>query len=137
MLSLLFAALVSNPYPIELISCYDGDTCTVNVILETKTERLGLDVEVVTLVKLKDQKIRLCNIQAPEIRPLATREAATESRDALLSLLGSARSLSVKTWKRDSFGRILVLLYADGVEVNQKMIDLEYATPYTPSCKFE
>ena len=137
MLSLLFAALISNPYPIELMSCYDGDTCTANVLIETKTESPSLDLEVVTTVRLKEQKLRLCNIQAPEIRPLATREVATESRDALLSLLGSARALTVKVAGRDNFGRMLVLLYADGVEVNKKMIDLGYAVPYTPSCEFK
>lgn len=133
MLALLFAVFTST-FPVELVDCYDGDTCTFNILVESSTEKVGFDMEVVTLVKLVGRKARLCDIQAPEIRPLKTREAATQSRDALLALLQDARVLSIEVFGKDNFGRVLVRLYADGVSVNERMIHLGHAVPYKKRC---
>lgn len=122
---LLLAALLAGPteykeYDVTLIKCYDGDTCTFDF-------NLGMNVV------LKDQQVRLCDIDTPEIRPYATREAAKESRARLLSLMKNAKVLKVQVPQKDNcepglcdkrgkYGRVLVKIYADKVLVNEVLV---------------
>jgi len=133
MLTLLLAAmiaqtLVTRSYNASLLSCYDGDTCSFDI-------HLGLSVV------LHDQTIRFCNINSPEIKPLITRVAATASRDALVSWIKSAKSLELRIPQlnncaygqcdgKDKYGRWLAFVYADGVNLNEKMVSQGLAVSY-------
>lgn len=121
-------ATTYNTYTVSLVDCYDGDTCTFNF-------HLGMQVQ------LSNETVRLCDINAPEIRPLATREAATKTRDRLLAILKAAKKIEAKVPqstrcepgscdKTGKYGRTLVKLYADGVYVNQLLVDEGLAELY-------
>lgn len=114
-------------YPVTYHGCYDGDTCTFDV-------HIGFDLT------LRRQRVRLCDINAPEIRPRATRAAGLAARD-LLDLhirtsttvrLGVPHALGQPL--RDNFGRLLGYVYADGINLNQVMLDAGAATPYPRKC---
>lgn len=149
MIHLLTAILLSTTlktYPVEYISCYDGDTCTFNVILETGTERPGLEVEIITLVKKLGQKTRFCDIDTPEMRGGTdeSKAAAVAARDALIGWIKNARTLQIQVPQKnnceeacdetDKYGRLLVYVIADGVNLNKKLLEGGYAKPYQETC---
>lgn len=131
------------------LQIYDGDT--VKLVID-----LGLEQWIGPVY------YRLYGIQAPEIRPLATRPAGTAARNHLRDLVqrfqvweppeiefpGAGCGILVKTYKklrpkkdyrpravRGKFGRWLVELFGmdrDPVNLNQRMIDDGHATPYLP-----
>jgi endonuclease YncB( thermonuclease family) len=140
---LLMSVPVSESYPAELVSCYDGDTCDLNLILRTQTSTAGMGVVTRTQTLLLSQKVRLCDIQAPEIWPLITREAAKVSRDALVRWARAAKKLVVemptkpcsrgRCPRTGKYGRLLVWLYADGVSLNQRLLNEGLAHVPSPS----
>jgi micrococcal nuclease len=105
-------------YDIELISCYDGDTCTVNLV--------GVDK-----VWGYKRKIRLLGIDTPEMRGAAKLEAI-KARDALLYHLHNKKlRIEIDENKpRDNFGRLLAVLHADKVNINLLMLELGLAKQY-------
>lgn len=149
MIQLLTAILLSTTlktYTVEHISCYDGDTCTFNVVLETDVSRPGLEVEIITLVKKLGQKTRFCDIDTPEIRGGTdeTKAAAKAARDALIEWIKKAKTLQIQVPQKDNcteacdetdkYGRLLVYVIADGVNLNKKLLDGGYAVPYPEKC---
>lgn len=141
---LLIIIASTRTYPVEVVDCYDGDTCTVNIILETKSQYIGMDTEIVTLVKVKNKKLRLCDINTPEIRS-ENKEEAILARDMLLKWIRSARYVEIMVpQKKDcnescdmhgKYGRILSYLIADGSNLNKKLVDAGLATPYKERCQ--
>jgi endonuclease YncB( thermonuclease family) len=68
---------------------------------------------------------------AYELRPLITRQAATEARDYLLGLIAGRRLIVQTLQDPDNFGRYLILVWLpDGTSVNRAMIDSGHAAPY-------
>jgi len=130
---ILAAALTAQgEYSASFVSCYDGDTCTFNV-------HLGMDVVLV------DQHVRFCDVNTPEIRPLATREAATKARDALVGWLKEAKKVVLRVPqkkncnvaagdtgcdKRGKYGRWLVYVLADTINLNQRLVTEGFAESY-------
>jgi micrococcal nuclease len=118
-------------YHATLVSCYDGDTCDFDI-------NLGLDIVV------KKQRVRFCDINAPEIRPLATREAATKVKDDVEYLIKRARSVLIRIpQKRDcdfgcdekgKYGRWLGYIIIDGTNLNQTMLDNGWVTEWKEKC---
>ena len=108
-------ANVPSPYVYnaEVISVYDGDTCTV--ILD-----LGLNVRVKT-------KIRLHGIDTPEIRggTKATKKAAITARDYVREeILGKV--VRVHSVKKGKYGRLVSIVWqldADGSPVSESIND--------------
>lgn len=147
MLLPLIAALISQPatYPAELVKCYDGDTCTIDIRLQVETSTIGMGIVRRTEMWFLSQKTRLCGVQAPEIRSKATKKAALKSRDTLLGWIRCAKKLTVKMPtkkcdlgrcpKKGKYGRWLVWLYADGVSLNEKMVEEGWARPYGSGCR--
>lgn len=98
---------------------YDGDTCTI-------TFSMGLDIE------LKNQKLRLYGINAPEMRG-ATKEKAIAARDYLASLVLNKKVLiSTHLDKREKYGRYLAEVWLPDSDrsVNQMLVDNGYAVKY-------
>ncbi len=120
---LLFAASSNTcaaikSYNVELISCYDGDTCTVNLVGVAK-------------IWGYNRKIRLLGIDTPEMRG-ANKMKAKTARDALLYHLHN-KKLRIEINEnnpRDNFGRLLVVLYANNKNINLLMLHLGLAKKY-------
>ena len=96
---------------------YDGDTITVDI-------DLGFDVV------LKDQKIRLTKINAPEVRG-DQRPEGLKSRDALRDKIGN-KWIRIKTQKdkKGKYGRWLGELWLDDECVNDWLLKEGYAKEY-------
>ena len=108
----------------KYLSCYDGDTCTVNLI---KNAESGDKV----LAFFGDNvKIRLAGIDTPEIKGskcAKENRLAQKARDYLNYTLKKANSIIVDTNKRDNFGRYLAVLYVDDININNLMLARGYA----------
>ncbi len=104
-------------YRATVTSVYDGDTITVDI-------DLGFNVQ------LKNQKIRLANIDTPEVKG-AEREQGLVVRDKLRELIGGkAIILKTEKDKQGSFGRWLGTVILDRLNINQYLLDNELAKPY-------
>jgi endonuclease YncB( thermonuclease family) len=115
-------------------SCYDGDTCYFDFHLGAG---VGLGVSLGAV--LPKQGVRLCDIDAPEIRggTAASKAAARKARDALASWLKAAKdiqveipqknncdyTLHVNCDKTEKYGRWLGYIWADGVNLNKKLLE--------------
>lgn len=106
----------------------DGDT--VDVVID-----LGFDI-------MFASRVRLAGIDTPESRTRDKVEKALglESKEYLKTLLGSAKSVVVKTEKINStekFGRVLGWVYINGdtVSLNDIMINDGYAWGYMGDAK--
>ena len=96
---------------------YDGDTITVDI-------DLGFDVI------LKDQKIRLVRINAPEVRG-KERPEGLKSRDALRSKVGN-RWVKIKTQKdkKGKYGRWLGEIWLEDLCINDWLLSEGHAVEY-------
>jgi endonuclease YncB( thermonuclease family) len=135
---LLLAVLAQaqpRPYPAALVDCYDADTCRLDI-------HLGLGLV------MTDQPVRLCDIDAPEMRVLEQKAAAIVARDWLLGQLRATPTIEVQVSQkrtcvasrgvcdqRDKYGRWLVYLVAGGVNLNRRLVELGYAKPYVEECR--
>ncbi len=85
------------------------------------------------------ESFRLLGIDAPELQA-PTLEAARASRDYLngrvRGALAEGREVFIKSYKpfgaytKDKYGRWLAVIFVDGVDVNQEMVQKGYAVPY-------
>jgi endonuclease YncB( thermonuclease family) len=132
---LLILSLISSPelriYEASYVSCYDGDTCYFNF-------HLGFDVI------LANQAVRFCDIDTLEMRG-DTKEKATEIRDSVHEILVVAKDIQILVPQKSqckpsdfgcdkrTFTRWLGYVIVDGVNLNQKMLDIGIASEYTKS----
>lgn len=123
------------PYPNVIVrGAYDGDTVYLDL------DRGMHDWCLSRAGSRHPRSYRLLDIDAPELRPLVTRQAATEARDYLLSLLGpldTEAQVIAQTYRAkddDDFGRYLVHLWraSDGLSINRAMIDSGHAVGFSP-----
>lgn len=97
-------------YNANFIANYDGDTITVDI-------QLGFGIV------LKDQKLRLYGINAPEIKG-ASRKDGLKAQLYLNSII--TPTLTIKTYKdkKEKYGRWLADVYNDkGEHLNAMMIE--------------
>jgi micrococcal nuclease len=96
---------------------YDGDTITVDF-------DLGFDV------LLKNQKIRLLGVDAPEVRG-KERQEGLKSRDALRSRIAN-KWVTIKTEKdkKGKYGRWLGTVILEEKNINKWLINEGYAKEY-------
>lgn len=111
----------ANLTKVSYVSCYDGDTCVVNVNNVPKIFGYHL-------------RIRLWGIDAPEIQGKCEyeKQLAKEARDFLREQL-KGKALILQHVLRDKYFRVLATVMADSVNVNQLMIDRKYAVLYLGS----
>lgn len=107
-------------YEVEVVSVYDGDTITV-------------DIDLGFSIWIKDKSLRLYGLDAPEVRG-STRERGLAVRDWLRAKISQGRAIVIESIKDepDKYGRYLAVLYVDGVNINQQMLDERLAIPYNP-----
>ena len=96
---------------------WDGDSITLNLDLGFKFCR-------------KEMKLRLYGINTPEIRG-EEREKGIIARDALRKkILGKDVIIQTISDKTCKYGRYLGIIYLEGVNINQWLIDNKYAEEY-------
>ena len=104
-------------YRANVTKVYDGDTITVDI-------DLGFGIW------KKGEKIRLFQIDAPEIRG-EEREKGRESRDVLRDMiLGKEVMLWTVKDRQGKYGRYLGVVCRDGVNINRWMVEHGYAKDY-------
>lgn len=125
-------------YRVKLLKVVDGDTVDVDV-------DLGFDVW------LRKQRIRLHGIDTPESRTRDREEKrfgirakqhlshmiATEIEHGPLVGSDIKKQISLQSLGRGKFGRILGVLFVDGVNVNEKMVETHHAVAYHGQSKDE
>ena len=113
-------------YHAEITEVIDGDTVRANI-------DLGFHIWV------RDEKLRLHAIDAPELRRYGAGKAVSEeekaagvaAKAALVDLI-EGREVTLCTIKdsKGKYGRYLAQIYLDDLDVNQWMIDQGHAVPY-------
>ena len=106
-------------YKAEIVSVYDGDTCTADI-------DLGMGIWV------RGEKLRLLRINAPEMRG-DEKVAGRASRDFLRELiLGKTVFIQTRKDKRGKYGRYLAEIWLEGaagkwVNANDRLVEAEHA----------
>lgn len=104
---------------------HDGDTFSAN-----------LNVAGCPDVFCMNMPVRIHGIDAAEIsgKCAEEKEAAKRARDYLTGMI-TGKTLDLRGVKRDKYFRVDALVFVDGVDVGQRMIDNGYARPYLASGK--
>lgn len=126
-------------YDVSLVDCYDGDTCTLDFQFSA-----SVGMGIMTGVVLTGQKVRLCDVDTPEMRSTArhkvTEQERTQSiaiRDRLIQRLKDAKRVWAEIPQKSNcnpvvftncdrkgkYGRWLVYIYADDVLLNDWLAD--------------
>jgi len=106
-------------YKAKIISVYDGDTCRADIDLGLK-------------VWIKNEKLRLLRIDAPELRG-DEREEGLKSRDFLREQIADKEViLQTRKDKQGKYGRYLAEIWMEDTEgnwqnVNDLMVDEGFA----------
>lgn len=105
-------------YAAKIIKVIDGDTIDVEI-------DLGFDVKI-------KQRVRLNGIDTPETKTKnkEEKELGMKAKQITEDCTRDAKTLIIKTYKDDKYGRILADVIADGINVNQKLIDEGFAIAY-------
>jgi len=117
-------AEVINYYPFHDVSVIDGDT-------------VDGDLELGFGILLTDQRVRLLGIDTPETRTrdLEEKRAGLESKRVVVEKIRNADEvwLGVETGQKpDSFGRILGVVWVDGLNLNEYLLENGLAEPFLP-----
>tara|TARA_R110000824_G_scaffold126906_2_gene286674 strand:+ start:192 stop:536 length:345 start_codon:yes stop_codon:yes gene_type:complete len=77
-------------------------------------------------------RIRLAGINTPETRTrdLEEKAAGIRAKDFLIDRIINADKITLQTEKTGKFGRYLGVVYADGVDLNQTLLEEGHATKY-------
>ena len=102
--------MAATPYQATVVAVHDGDTITVRSDITTK--------------------IRLFGIDAPELK----QPHGQASKQALSGMV-FGKTVTVTPANKDRYGRTVAQIKADGVDVNNKMVELGAAWWYTDYAK--
>ena len=125
--AIMFSTLShADKFTVKYLSCYDGDTCRVDFIKNIT------DGYAVPKFFADDARIRLSSIDTPEMRGKCAKEKrlAVKARDYLNYTLKKANSIIIdidNNNKIDSLGRYLAVLYADDININNRLLARGYA----------
>ena len=104
---------------VKFISNYDGDTITVTIpgLPRVFGERL---------------RVRLKGIDTPEINGKCEKEKemAVTARDVVTEILSHASQIRLRNVSRGKYFRLVAVVEADGLNVNQYLLDLGLARPF-------
>jgi endonuclease YncB( thermonuclease family) len=108
----------------KVIKVYDGDTITI-------ASRLPF-----TDSPIYKFPVRLLGIDCPEIKGSTETEKnlAKSARDALSSRI-NGKMVILKNVSTEKYGRLLADVYIDGANMNQWMLDNNYAVKYDGGTK--
>lgn len=102
--------MAATPYQATVVAVHDGDTITVRSDITTK--------------------IRLFGIDAPELK----QPHGQASKQALSGLV-FGKTVTVTPANKDRYGRTVAQIKADGVDVNNRMVEMGAAWWYTDYAK--
>lgn len=110
----------------KVLRVLDGDTCEVSIVLASKAE-LGSEFTITTIA-------RLYGINAPDTKPdgKAKTKAATDNLRKLIADYLKDGAFEAELKGRDKYGRCLIILWTQGISLNQRMIDGGFAVVYLP-----
>lgn len=109
-------------------------TYTASVLKVIDGDTIEVDFDLGFGVWLRNQRIRLDGIDTPESRTSDKEEKVrgTLSKEKLKEILGKEIRVTTKIDPNEKYGRILgVLVNADGINVNEWLIQNNYAVKYT------
>ena len=109
-------------------------TYTASVLKVIDGDTIEVDFDLGFGVWLRNQRIRLDGIDTPESRTADKEEKVrgTLSKEKLKEILGKDIRITTKIDPNEKYGRILgVLVNADGINVNEWLIQNNYAVKYT------
>jgi len=95
---------------------YDADTITVDIDLGFYTW-------------IHDQSLRLEGINAPEVTGVEKPQGII-SRDMLRSWISLGSEIIIKCSGKDKYGRWLVTIFYQGVNINEKLVSEGFAKTY-------
>ena len=103
----------------KVIKVYDGDTITIASVLPNTTE------------PIYRFSIRLNGIDTPEIRGKTQeeKELAIQVRDALTDKI-YGKMVELRNVGNEKYGRVLAEIYLDGENINQWLVDENFAVAY-------
>jgi endonuclease YncB( thermonuclease family) len=103
----------------KVIKVYDGDTITIASVLPNTTE------------PIYRFSIRLNGIDTPEIRGKTQeeKELAVQVRDALTDKI-YGKMVELRNVGNEKYGRVLAEIYLDGENINQWLVDENFAVAY-------
>lgn len=103
----------------KVIKVYDGDTITIASVLPNTTE------------PIYRFSIRLNGIDTPEIRGKTQeeKELAVQVRDALTDKI-YGKMVELRNVGNEKYGRVLAEVYLDGENINQWLVDENFAVAY-------
>jgi len=103
-------------------------SCNVCRVIDGDT--VVLDIDLGCEMWIRNQHCRLIGIDAPE-KHTETRAAGEASKARLETLLAEASQILVRTHydRTGSFRRLLVQIWADGININNQLVDEGYAVP--------
>ena len=110
-------------YNSRVIKVVDGDTLDIEI-------DLGFDVTI-------KQRVRLNGIDTPETKTKNKEEklAGLRAKKITEDCVKGAKIVVVKTHKDDKYGRILVDLIADGINLNERLVNEGFAWKYDGGTK--
>lgn len=108
------------------VSNYDGDTIKVDIPGFHALFGAGMTV-------------RIYGVDAPELKSKdkCERKKALEAKKLVYGILRNAKKVDLKQTRRDKYFRILANVYADGVDVSQRLMEKKLAYPYFGCSKSE
>ena len=109
-------------------------TYTASVLKVIDGDTIEVDFDLGFGVWLRNQRIRLDGIDTPESRTSDKEEKVrgTLSKEKLKEILGKEIQVTTKIDPNEKYGRILGVLVNDkGINVNQWLIDNNYAVKYS------
>jgi len=107
----------------KVIKCYDGDSITVATVLPGSAQVYRFSV-------------RLTGIDTPEMRSKNENEKwAAKFVQKKLEYLLLDKFVSLKDVQLDKYGRLLANVFLDEVNINEWLLDNNYAVPYEGGTK--
>jgi len=109
-------------------------TYTASVLKVIDGDTIDVDFDLGFGVWLRNQRIRLDGIDTPESRTTDKEEKVRGliSKEKLKAILGKEIRVTTKINPNEKYGRILgVLVNGDGINVNQWLIENNYAVKYS------
>ena len=106
-------------YNAEIVRWVDGDTVDVDI-------DLGFDII------LRNQRVRLFGIDAPEsrTRDLSEKERGLEAKSYVERTVPTGSRVQLKTHKEGKYGRILGEILFNGVNINILLMEEGHAVKY-------
>ena len=116
-----YAAADSQFRNARVIRVIDGDTIEAEIVVASKAE-FGSELKLTTIG-------RLYGINAPDD---SRKSAATENLRKLIADHCREGAFQAELKGRDKYGRCLLIIWSQGISLNQRMIDQGYAVVYLP-----